>query len=107
MAPAAVIAKGGRGAWQHPPGPSHQPCPTPVEPGTPRREERLLRLDFETPGRCRGLVGYPNAGKSTFIAAVSAARPKIADYPFTTPNTKPWRGTIGEEQTFVIADILA
>ena len=67
-------------------------------------EERLLRLDLKLLADV-GLVGYPNAGKSTFIAAVSAARPKIADYPFTTltPNLGVVRWT--GEQTFVIADI--
>ena len=52
-----------------------------------------------------GLLGMPNAGKSTFIAAVSNARPKIADYPFTTlyPNLGVVR--VGPEQSFVIADI--
>jgi GTP-binding protein len=52
-----------------------------------------------------GLLGMPNAGKSTFIAAVSNARPKIADYPFTTLHPNLGVVRVGDEQSFVIADI--
>lgn len=70
------------------------------EPG----EERALKLELKVLADV-GLLGMPNAGKSTFIAAVSNARPKIADYPFTTlhPNLGVVRA--GPERSFVIADI--
>lgn len=99
-----VVAKGGRGGRGNTQfASSTNRVPTQFEPGTPG-EERLLRLDLKLLADV-GLVGYPNAGKSTFIAAVSAARPKIADYPFTTltPNLGVVRSS--EEHTFVIADI--
>ncbi len=99
-----VIAKGGQGGRGNTQfATSTNRVPTQFEPGTPG-EERLLRLDLKLLADV-GLVGYPNAGKSTLIAAVSAARPKIADYPFTTltPNLGVVRWT--GEQTFVIADI--
>jgi GTP-binding protein len=78
-------------------------APRSAEPGT-LGEERSLRLELKLLADV-GLLGYPNVGKSTFIARVSRARPKIADYPFTTlvPNLGVVR--LSGERTFVIADI--
>lgn len=99
-----VICKGGSGGWGNTRfTTAARQAPDFAYPGRPG-EEHDLRLSLKLLADV-GLLGFPNAGKSTFLSQVSAARPKIASYPFTTLAPQLGVVRVSDEESFVLADI--
>ncbi len=99
-----LMCKGGRGGRGNARfANSRDQAPRMAEKGEPG-QERNLRLELKLIADA-GIIGVPNAGKSTFLAAVTRARPKIADYPFTTLEPNLGVAALDDDQTLVLADI--
>jgi GTP-binding protein len=99
-----LVARGGRGGRGNARFTSStNRAPRRTEPGEDG-EEKNLRLQLKLIADV-GLIGFPNAGKSTLISRISAARPKIADYPVTTLVPNLGVGTLGDDRSFVVADV--